>query len=286
MKRNWAFLSMTIWLSLVLGSCATLGNLSNSLFQKPVVSLRSVSITDIDLQQIGLRADLDVYNPNPYSVPVRELQYSFYMDKSSSNKPFVSGSVRSETALSALVTNLVSVPVSIPLDGLLSLPSISNRIYYTVKGQALIKGFDAFPVPFEYSASFAVPRMPLFSIQSIRLVGFSPLQLKSSVALSINIENPNEFSLNMQDIRLKLELAGKPVLTKEHAPPVLVLPQSKETINLAFDLDFTPLKDVLTAILKLAKVNVRFSGGFSVDSLAGVKKSFEFDTNSEVLIQK
>lgn len=285
MTKHRSHFAILLLLPMIIFSCATLGGLGKNLFQQPVVTLDSIAISGMDFQQVSLLANLDVYNPNPYSVPIKELRYSLFLDNSSTNTALVTGTARSETALKALATNAVAIPFSIPFETLLNSPMIvSNKIYYTVKGEALVKGFESFPIPFSYTGSFPLPKMPQFTVKSFRMTGFSPLQLKSSLAVVVGVENPNDFRLEMNDVKLRMDLLGKPLINRTNNAPVRIPSNGSQDLELSFELDFTPIKDLMAALMKSTRINVRFSGSFTTGTGAG--KPITFEKTTEIKVEK
>ena len=267
-------------------SCATLGSLQKKVFVKPVISLKSIIVGKCDLKTIELKAVLNIYNPNTYPIPLHEVRYKFYLDRNSTNDPFFSGWMKKLTIFTPMTTNTVEVPLDFPFERLRNNPVTNGHIFYSVKGEVILQDFESVPIPFKYSDSFTIPVLPDFQIKSIQFTRFSPLELRTSVILILNAENTNNFDISLKNLKFRMDLDGKPVLSDMDEASIRIGKKSIEPIQLGFELDLLPLADIIASYLQSKKVSVHFLGGFAVETASGNMKIFNFDTKSDVLIEK
>ena len=201
-------------------------------------------------------------------------------------KDALAGEARVLPVLKAASTNSVSIPLTVPFAKLqIDLPT-NGMIRYAVRGEAVIRHFEDSPVAFSYRSEIPVPKLPSFDIQEIQFTGFSPLKMKTSVAITVGIYNSNYFELRLRDINFNMEMSHKPVLTETQGEPIAIQPQGMAHVHLSFSLDLTPLKEVMLAFLSLKEIPIRFSGSFELQRADGAGKTFNFDTKKAVLIGK
>ncbi len=148
--KNRFFLVMTIVLSIT--GCV----LFQSLIQKPVVELDSVSIKDISLFDCTAVFRFRVTNPNSISLNLENLSYQLRID----GRDFIKGDFQAAIHLPANNAQAVDLPIHINyLEFFRSMAEVSQKgtHNYDISGTIDLGLFD---VPYSHQGTLALPRLP------------------------------------------------------------------------------------------------------------------------------
>ncbi len=108
--------------------------------KKPLVSLEEIKVNSVSLKGLGFSVGLEVSNPNPFSVTLKELNYSIWLNQEEVAK----GRTDQEIKIEKGSKHLVSLPLFIEFSALQAfLGSLKSgeEINYRVVGQATIRSF-------------------------------------------------------------------------------------------------------------------------------------------------
>ena len=83
-----------------------------SLFQEPKVSINSVNVAGFNLSGLNLIANLDVENPNGFSVPMPKVDWVLFINNSS----LTQGTVEEDRTIGSREKISLAVPVSVGTD--------------------------------------------------------------------------------------------------------------------------------------------------------------------------
>ncbi len=192
-------------LILLLSGCADLKKLAN--VQKPTLSMDDFRVTGISLQDVELTFDLMVTNPNPVSLSLASYNYDLQIEESS----FVKGNQALATKIEANGSNIISIPVTFTFKELYNtFKSINGNKEGDYKFLANV-GVDVpvlglLDIPIQKEGSFPIVKAPTISLSkfSVKSLSFT----KADVELELNIENPNTFGLNLNELNYKVDFNG------------------------------------------------------------------------------
>ena len=191
-KRTGLILMMVIAV-FALTTCQTLG----AILSEPVVTFRSVELAGISFSDIKLLAKVNVENPNSISIPFPDIDWEFFVNRSSFVKGKLDGNQQS---IKARRSNIVDVLISFTyVEFFNAFSSLKGRDQapYTI---ALAAKYD-FPVlgelkwDFEHAGVFPVLQMQKISAPSFRIDKLDFTQ--ADLLFTVNVENPNSFELPM-----------------------------------------------------------------------------------------
>jgi LEA14-like dessication related protein len=105
-----------------LSACSGLGGgISQQL--APKVSVTSVNLKKLTLQQVSIDVGLNVFNPNTISIPLRGIDYALAVN----NQQVASGQQNQSVTIAAKQSSNVTIPISVNLIQFASLiPSIAS----------------------------------------------------------------------------------------------------------------------------------------------------------------
>lgn len=186
---------------------------------KPSAELVGVSLASIDLDSVTLAIDVDVTNPNPLPLPMTNLDYRL----ASGVATFLSGEAPIQGAVPAGGRKTFTLPVTVTYAELLrSLKGVTPGMvvpYDAVVGLSVdlpVLGATRFPLA--KSGELPIPAVPKVSIRDI---AWSTVSLNEAAGVvTLNVENPNAFALNLQTLDYALSLGGVDVAKSSLAKAV------------------------------------------------------------------
>ena len=139
-KRIFIYLS-TFWLI----SCAN----TPLELKEPKVSLASIEVNQINLRQLALTVNLEVYNPNAFDLSFTDIEYGFYINEIN----LIEDTFTSHKPLTAKQSTPVKVPITVSLlsswDVARSILA-SSQLEYRFVG-ALSNKYFPVPIKFDHS---------------------------------------------------------------------------------------------------------------------------------------
>ena len=197
---------------LVLSSCQSF----RSVVEEPRVSLNSVSIAGISFSGVDLVVNVDVENPNNFSIPMPNIDWELFVNTAS----FVQGSLPNDKSIRRRATATLALPVSFTYEGLfrsfMSLIETKEAAYDIALG-------ITFPIPLltdkvfnlAYSGVLPLPQLPVLSPGQVRIsrVDFTGIEITSGV----NVENPNAFPIPFPKLDWDYSVNGIPVIRSNFA---------------------------------------------------------------------
>ena len=112
MKPIRALKLLAVLLAVFVMSCQSF----NTLIEDPRVSFNSVDIAGIGLSGVNLIANVDVENPNSFSLPVPKIDWELFIN----NGSITNGVVESDQTIKSKETITMSIPVNISYDRFLA----------------------------------------------------------------------------------------------------------------------------------------------------------------------
>jgi LEA14-like dessication related protein len=209
--------------ALLTGACQTVSNLVS----EPSVSFNSVSITGLGFDGANLLAKVNVQNDNPFSIPLPEIDWNFFV----SNNSFLTGTIKSNGKIAANGSSIVEIPFKVPYEGLYNTVS---SLQDTDEAPYRIDLGARFPIPviqnktFTTSFSGSLPMLKMPSL-SFRGISFTSLSLsKVEFVLTWQVENKNAFAVNLDKLDYVFAVNDS-TWSSGSAPQNIVLPARKST---------------------------------------------------------
>jgi len=129
-----AFLLMSV-------SCS---DLLKQVVKSPVIDDRQVKVVGADLKKVDLELQLDITNPNSFSLPLEKLEANLDLY----DKPFLSRRWQELPTLQPNQKTSVKLPLTLEWQQLLKIGTQligSRQMPYSIKGLVIVKGFN---IPF------------------------------------------------------------------------------------------------------------------------------------------
>jgi LEA14-like dessication related protein len=181
--------------ALLTGACETVSNLVS----EPSLSFNSVAVTGLGFDGVDLLAKLTVQNDNPFSIPLPEIDWNFFV----ANNSFLTGTVKNNNKIAANSSSIVEIPFKVPYEGLYN--TVSNLLD-TDEAPYRIDLGARFPIPvirdktFTTSYSGTLPMLKMPSL-SFRGISFNSLSLsKVEFVLTWAVENKNAFAVKLDKL--------------------------------------------------------------------------------------
>jgi LEA14-like dessication related protein len=198
-------LLITLFLFTFLNSCSALKDLAS--VQKPTLSVTDVNVSGLSLQDIELTFDIEVENPNPVSIDLNSYEYDFMIE----NNSFVKGNQPLATTINSTSKSVVQIPVNFTFKELFqTFDSISDKdetgfqLNANIAVDLPILGLTEIPV--NRSGTFPVVKVPTISASKLSVKDLS--FTKAELELELNINNPNAFSIDLNDLDYEIDING------------------------------------------------------------------------------
>ncbi|MDR1239111.1 MAG: LEA type 2 family protein [Treponema sp.] len=195
--------------------------------REPALSIHSVEVAGISFTGVNLLCRVNVENPNPFDVPVPELEWELFVQDHS----FAAGTVKSAGPVKARKTSVVEIPVNLSYEGLYnSAASLGNageaayRIALGAKIPLPVFGDQVWRL--EHSGALPLVRMPSLGFRGISVKNISLDRLEFE--LTWEIENNNAFALNLKGLDYVL-MVNNSQWGAARMPGELVLEPGKKT---------------------------------------------------------
>ena len=283
MNRLRAFLFLMI-VFITLQSCSSLKEIAS--VQKPIVSLSNYPITGLSLSEVEVTFDIKVDNPNPLSIDVDSYSYNFDVEGNS----FLSGTQRTETNIPASSAEIIQLPVSITFSELYqSVKTVldQDEVNYTLGADVnvTLPLLGAVNIPVEQLGTFPVVKLPSLSLGGLKVKNLS--FTKADFELELNIDNPNNFGISMNEFDYALAINGLTSLNGELSEQLNVAKKSSSSFKIPISVNLAELGlGVYRSIVNGEDFNYSLNGTANVGSDLAIFKnsSFNFDKSGVVNI--
>ena len=203
-----------VFMTIALTACQSI----NSNFQDPRLSLNSVEIVEITFNGINLIAQVDVENPNGFSIPMPKIDWELFINDSedNSNVPLIKGVTESTQSLRSRRKITLDLPLSVTYDGLYR---TFNTLLAAKEASYNLAMDITFPLPvienkiYKIDFSGILPLLQLPNLRSgaveIQRMNYSEIVL----ACMVNVENPNLFPIPFPKMDYDYNINGISVLS-------------------------------------------------------------------------
>lgn len=203
--RRWRNSLLIIAAFLVVG-CATLTQLLDSAFQRPNLTFKDVSLSNLSLNGLTLDTVWQLQNPNPIGLSLATADYRLSVE----GKQVLAGSPPNGLNIPAQGSSDLHFPASFKL--LEIFPALSDLATkdvarYKVEGTVGINTpIGVLNFPLAYENQFEIPRIPQVQFQPPKVTS---LNLRgATVEFPLAITNRNSFSLPIEGVSGALKVSG------------------------------------------------------------------------------
>lgn len=279
----------SIFAVLIINSCAELNTiLKSASVKKPVVTVDDVKMTNLTFQNIDLKFDLKIDNPNGIGINLAGFDYDFLLNNSS----FIKGDNKEPVTIKEYGNSIVSIPISLTFQDIYNTyknVSQKDSLNYALKtGLSFdlpVLGKTRIPI----STEGMVPtiKLPSVSLASIKLdkLGFTSVDLVAA----IKVDNPNAFDLGFDKFGYNLDIAGKKWLSGVSRKSVKVNNKQDTVLELPISLNVMQMgQSIINMISGDAKLDYNFSGNADLTTSIPLLKEYKFnyDKNGKIDILK
>ncbi|MDR1893881.1 MAG: LEA type 2 family protein [Spirochaetales bacterium] len=220
---------------LIAGAFAGCVNTQN-LFKEPVITPDTPVITGLDFEGADILAAADIYNPNPFVIPIPAIKWVLTL----AGQPFLNGEIPPQGTIAAESSARINIPVRAGFEeiynGINTLLS-STEVDYAVNldlrfDLPLIKN-KSFPLVLE--GTLPLPRIPVVSFGSLTLnnLGLTSVEM----ILALGLENPNGFSLRVDSFDYTLDVNASSWIQGKIDQGYELLPGQERTVTLLIALN-------------------------------------------------
>jgi LEA14-like dessication related protein len=250
--------------ALLFSGCATVKETLN--VKKPTASVKNVNVTGMTLDSISLLVDMDVNNPNAFSLATTGFDLDLQVEKKSLA---TLNQTDSKLSLPAKGTASTSVPVTLKfVDILKTISEVKDKQSFNY---AIDAGFKfTLPVlgdvriPLSYSASLPIPALPKISLASAKLdkVGLSGAKM----TLLLDVVNPNSFGLDLNKLDYQV-MAGNNSLLSGAVKTLNLKKGESQQLEIPINLGFAEAgKSLLQMLMGSQPVQISMKGNLDYAS--------------------
>jgi LEA14-like dessication related protein len=274
-------LSTLLLQALWLQGCNTLQQMGQALEgQKPTALVQGVRMTGLDFDGVDLAFDVKVDNPNPVGISLAGLDYDLKLLGSR----FLQGDQPMGMKVAAKGSSQVEVPMRLGFQQLMSTYQQLKTAHQAGYELDLGMGFDVpvlgrVRVPVSYRGEIPVPKMPNVKLQSLDVQQLSMSSAK--LLLQMQVDNPNDFSLMLDQLNYHLKLNGFDVGGGLVEKSVNIKQGGQGVIGLPVSLDFAQAGMGLYSALLGKGMSYDLSGSMNAVSSNPILKSFRIPLDKQ-----
>lgn len=281
LKRLPAHHSLFLFLTLMGLAACDPGNIKQALDnQKPTVTVVDQRLTHLDFERVNLAFGIQVDNPNPVKIQLAGLDYDLQL----ADHSFVSGKQTKQMKLAASGRSHFELPLSMSFkeiyEGLGELKGKDEIPYVLTTGLMIdvpLLGKLRYPVKTE--GTLPLPKLPKVSLKDLTLekLSFSG----ATLALNLQVENPNAFGLSLDTLQYNFNVNGKRWLSGERSSLGNINKGGANTITLPISLNFMEMGSGLYGLLQGGEdLNYNLSGKLDATGDHTLIGAFDMPINS------
>jgi LEA14-like dessication related protein len=253
--------------------------------KRPTAQVQSVRLTGLDLQGIDLLFDVNIHNPNDFPIDLADFDYDLQLF----GQPFIKGRQSKGISLAAKSGNRVALPLRLGLRQLFNsyrqlkqAERVSYRLDLGLGFKMPVIGSLRLPVTYE--DEFPLPRIPDFTIQSLAVERLALNQ--AEVVLKLGIDNPNDFSLMLQQLDYHLKLNGAVIGKGLIRQSVDISQGGSGVVNIPLTIDLAQAgRGLYSALLGLSDLRYELKGAVQASGHGAVLKRFKIPLDKQGIIQ-
>lgn len=232
-----------------LNACAPVDIKESLANHKPTVSVTDQRLTRLDFERVNMAFDIQVKNPNPVGINLAGLDYDLKL----AGHSFAAGRQGKQMKLAASGASSFELPLSMAF----------KEIYAGVKQ---LKGKDQIPYelttglmievpllgklryPITTSGTLPLPRLPKISLKNLSLTKLN--YTRATLALRLQVDNPNAFSVGLDRLNYDFTVNGKQWLSGSKNGLGHLQKGQQSVITLPITLNFAQMGSSLYGLLQ------------------------------------
>jgi len=234
-KSQLLILTIIIYQIILLLYCSTLKELAN--IQKPIVTLDDVQVTGLTFEEISLKFNIAIDNPNQLSINLAGFDYDFLLNDES----FIQGRQDNELLIQSQTKSILELPVKLVFKNIYasyqSFKNMDSTDYQLNVGLLFdLPVLGQTKIPVSMKGKFPLIKIPTLSIESLQL---TKLNLTSAnLLLNIRLDNPNSINMLLNKINYKFTVNGIEWISGLNNNPQTVERNTTSILNFPIQLNF------------------------------------------------
>jgi len=256
--------------------------------QSPKVSVAGQRLTSLNFERVNLAFDLQVDNPNPIGLTLGGMDYDLKL----AGHSFATGNQDQKMQLAASGPSHIELPLSLAFaeiyQGLKELQGKSEVPYELTTGLLIdVPLLGKLRYPVTTKGVLPLPQLPKVSLKNLTV---QKINLTSAtLALGLQVDNPNAFNVALDRLRYELTVNGKRWASADKASLGSVREQQQNTLTLPLTLNFMELGSGLYSLLTSSQpLDYRINGTLdasSANALIG-KFNMPFDNSGNIKLSR
>ncbi|MCU7890537.1 MAG: LEA type 2 family protein [Candidatus Thiodiazotropha sp. (ex Ustalcina ferruginea)] len=253
--------------------------------QKPTAKVTGVKVTSLDFDGVELAFDVNVTNPNPVGIDLAGLDYDLKLLGNS----FVKGEQPMALSVAANGTSQVELPMRLGFRQLMSsyqkLQHASQAAYQLDLGLGFnIPVLGKMKLPVSYQGEFPIPKIPDIKVKNLDIQKLTLNNAK--LLLQIEVENPNNFSLLLDQLSYNLKLNGFNIGNGLLSQSVDIKQDGRGVINLPLSVDIMQAGlGLYSALLGNDGLKYELNGSMAATSSNSILSDIRIPLNEQGIIE-
>ena len=279
-------LILVIFQIILLLHCSTLKELAS--IQKPTVTLDNVQVTGLTFDDISLKFDIAIDNPNQLSVNLAGFDYDFLLNDQS----FIQGQQSDELSIQAQSRSIVELPVDLVFKDIYksyqNLKNLDSTDYQLKVGLLFdLPVLGQTKIPVSMKGRFPLIKIPTLAIESLHLTNLN--LFSANLQLNIRLDNPNSISLLLNKINYKFRVNGIEWISGLNENPQMIEQNTKSILEIPIRLNFMQIgQTAYNLVSGTSSVNYNLDGFLNFGSSGGLiqNQNVTFNQSGTMPIQR
>jgi len=250
---------------LLLGGCASMGELAKAAVQPPTLTFRSAEVTALDFDGATLAFDFRLQNPNPFGLSLAGVQYWLQLEQRVVVRGAVPGGVKIPASGEVPVRFSARLPFN-EVPRLLELVSRGGKVAYTVGGEVAVETpVGVLTIPASHAGHVDLPTLPAIRLAgaTVRLASLTEVDL----AVTLVVDNRNPFPLPEGELKFAVSLGGEVVATVDGEALAEVPAQREARVVVPVRLSLLNAGRALSTAVRGGSADLRLSGEARIGAL-------------------
>ncbi|PVV20053.1 MAG: hypothetical protein B6D79_14825 [gamma proteobacterium symbiont of Ctena orbiculata] len=270
---------------LLLQGCSSLEQVDRVMEgRKPTAQVEGVRLSGLDLEGLDLVFDVNIDNPNPFAIDLTGCDYDLQLFERS----FLKGQQSRGLSLAAKSGSKVQVPLRLGFRQLLSTYQALKSAHQASYRLDLGLGFQmpligSLRLPINVEGDFPVPKIPQLRIKSLAIKQLS-LE-KADLLLQLQVDNPNNFSLLLEQLNYHLKLNGLAIAEGLIEKPVDIMQGGSAVLSVPLSIDLLQAGiGLYSALLGRTGISYDLNGTLDASTQNALLKHFQIPVDKQGII--
>jgi len=285
-KLHLLILILAVFQIIPLFHCSTLKELTN--LQNPKVTLDQVQVTGLTFDDISLKFDIAIDNPNQLSVNLAGFDYDFLLNDQS----FIQGQQADELSIQAQSRSIVELPVNLVFKDIYqsyqNLKNMDSTDYQLKVGLLFdLPVLGQTKIPVSMKGKFPLIKIPTLAIESLQLTKLN--LFSANLLLNIRLDNPNSLGLLLNKINYKFTVNGIEWISGLNENPQAIERNAKSILGIPIQLNFMQIgQTAYNLVSGSSSVNYNLDGSLNFGSSGGLiqNQNITFNQSGTMPIQR